>query len=454
MLLAMIEIGYKRILFFQAFFLFILGTFLYNFFKRSFDLHNVSSTIWLTYLGVWFLFIFFNLLFIKFFALPTKGLLKKLESTTPSEDLSWSVIEESLSKRDVHHQIIQSEYEIENLKYKILLDSLHDPVCIFNKDQVILYSNQAFDHLFSMPPNSNKASLLEVTRNLYFQDFVKKAIATNMAEKLNEFSFNPIQDSFKKFFEIKIFPLKNIQNYLCIMHDVTERKQADQMREDFVSNFSHEVRTPLTILNGQMQTLKADLEKNSQFTSEYKSIFDKVDKNSKRLINLFNDLLRLTSVEKKKDLIKEEVAIEPMIDGLFEELAQNYPLKTIKYSFDFRTKTFLVDYNLFEQVMINLIDNAYKYVGALGNIKVSTHTEGSNDILEISDDGMGIPEDQQHRIFERFFRVDSSRSSEIEGTGLGLSIVKHIIQKHDGKIKVTSTQGKGTTFTISLPGHH
>ncbi len=454
MLSAMIEIRYKRVLFFQAFFLFVLGTFLYNFFKRSFDLHNVSSTIWLSYLGIWFFFIFFNLLFIKFFALPTESLIKKLEPTAPTDDLSWSEIEESLLKRDVHHQIIQSEYEIENLKYKILLDSLHDPVCIFNKDQTILYSNQAFDLLFSLPDNSNKASLLEVTRNLYFQDFVKKAITSNLAEKLNEFSFNPIQDSLKKYFEIKVFPLKNIQNYLCIMHDVTERKQADLMREDFVSNFSHEVRTPLTILNGQMQTLKMDLEKNSHFNSEYKSVFEKIDKNSKRLINLFNDLLRLTSVEKKKDLVKEEVTVEPMIDGLFEELSQNYPHKTIKYTFDFRTKVFLVDYNLFEQVMINLIDNAYKYVGALGNIKVSTHTEGVTDILEITDDGMGIPEDQLHRIFERFFRVDSSRSSEIEGTGLGLSIVKHIIQKHDGKIKVSSVKGKGTTFTISLPGYH
>lgn len=452
MLLAMIDIRYKRILVIQAFFLFLMGAFLYNYFKRSFDLH-VPSSFWLMYLGVWFAFIACNLLFLKAFALPTKRLLEKLESTTPSEDLSWSVIEDSLSKRDVHHQIIQSEYEIENLKYKILLDSLHDPVCIFNKEQIILYSNQAFDLLFSLPANSFRDSLLEVTRNLDFQDFVKKAIVTNEAQKLDEFSFNPIQDSFKKYFELKVFPLKNIQNYLCLMHDVTERKLADQMREDFVSNFSHEVRTPLTILNGQMQTLKFDLEKNDQFKNDYKGIFDKIDKNSKRLTNLFNDLLRLTSVEKRKDLLKEEVNIEQMIEGLFEELSLNYPHKSIKHSIDLRTKIFLADYNLFEQVMINLIDNAYKYVGALGNIKVSTRTEGAYDILEVSDDGMGIPLDQQHRIFERFFRVDSSRSSEVEGTGLGLSIVKHIIQKHDGKIKVTSTPGRGTSFTVSLPNH-
>lgn len=447
----MIEIGYKKILFFQAFFLFSLGTFVYNFFKKSFALHDVSSKFWTIYLLVWFGFIVLNLLFIKFFALPTKGLLKKLDSTTPPDDLSWSVIEESLSKRDVHHQIIQSEYEIENLKYKILLDALHDPVCIFGKDQIILYSNQAFHQLFSLSSDSTKSTLLEVTRNHYFQDFVKTAIQTNEIQKINEFSFNPVQDSLKNHFEIKVFPLKNISNYLCIMHDVTERKLADQMREDFVANFSHEVRTPLTILNGQMQTLKQILEKNKEYDNEFKSIFEKIDNNSRRLISLFADLLRLSSVEKKKDLFKEEVHIEPIIEGLAEEISVNYPQKSIKFNFQMKSTMFYVDYNLFEQVIINLIDNAYKYLGALGTVTIKTYNEGAFNILEISDDGMGIPVDQQHRIFERFFRVDASRSSEIAGTGLGLSIVKHIMQKHDGKIKVSSIPSKGTTFILQFP---
>lgn len=447
----MIEIRYKKILFFQAFFLFVLGTFIYNFFKKSFGLHNVGASFWSFYLLIWFIFIIFNLLFLKFFALPTKGLLKKLESTTRPEDLSWSVIEDTLSKRDVHHQLIQSEYEIENLKYKILLDSLHDPVCIFGQDQIILYSNQAFDLLFNVPDNSKKSSLLEITRNHEFHDFVKKTISTNEVQKLNEFSFNPIQDSFKKYFEIKVFPLKNIQNYLCVMHDVTERKLADQMREDFVANFSHEVRTPLTILNGQTQTLKMLLDNHKELSIETRPIFEKLDNNSRRLLSLFNDLLRLTSVEKTKDLFKEEVHIEPIIEGLAEELKINYPLKSIKFNYDLRAPILYVDYNLFEQVMINLIDNAYKYVGALGNVTIKTALVGENSMLEITDDGMGIPEDQLHRIFERFFRVDASRSSEVAGTGLGLSIVKHIVQKHDGKIKVSSKFSQGTTFTILFP---
>ncbi|MGC4073792.1 MAG: ATP-binding protein [Nibricoccus sp.] len=119
-----------------------------------------------------------------------------------------------------------------------------------------------------------------------------------------------------------------------------------------------------------------------------------------------------------------------------------------------RETYFHVDHNLFEQVMINLIDNAYKYSGMNGNVALSTSIEDSFTVLEISDDGIGIPEDQLHRIFERFFRVDAARSSEIEGTGLGLSIVKHIIQKHEGKIKVVSKPQKGTTFRLFFPLAH
>ena len=193
------------------------------------------------------------------------------------------------------------------------------------------------------------------------------------------------------------------------------------------------------------------LENNTELDLKTKPIFEKIDNNSRRLLSLFDDLLRLTSVEKKKDIFKEEVHIEPIIEGLVEELKVNYPHKSIKFTYDFRAPVLFVDYNLFEQVMINLIDNTFKYIGAIGNVSINTYVSDENSVLEIKDNGMGIPEEQLHRIFERFFRVDASRSSEVAGTGLGLSIVKHIIHKHDGKIKVNSKFSQGATFTFSIP---
>jgi two-component system phosphate regulon sensor histidine kinase PhoR len=448
----MIEIRYKGILFLQALFLFILGAGLYQYFKSSFGLH-IPSSFWSTYLLVWFVFIVFNLVFIKFFAFPSQSLIKKLRTTTPADEMSWAIIEDTLSQRDNDLQKQKEEFEKENFKYKTLLDSLHDPVCIFSKEENLLYSNNSYNLLFSLPEKKIPAPLIEITRNLDFQNFVKKALSSDTVVKLSDFTFNQ-SDSYKNFYDIKIFPLPGTHNHLCLMHEVTERKMADQVREDFVSNFSHEVRTPLTILSGQMQNLKSSLVKEQNFEALHAPVFEKIDNNARRLLNLFNDLLRLSSVEKKKDLQKENIDITNLVESLAEDLSLNYRAKNIKCTFDLKEPFFYVDYNLFEQVMINLIDNAFKYSNNNGHISISTYQEDQNgnhySVLEISDDGMGIPEDHIHRVFERFFRVDSSRSSDIEGTGLGLSIVKHIIQKHEGKIRAQS-KGAGTKFILSIP---
>ncbi|MDO9184266.1 MAG: ATP-binding protein, partial [Bacteriovorax sp.] len=400
---------------------------------------------------VWSAAIILNLLAVKRYALPTKSLLSKIGSTAIEEDLSWAEIEESITRKDVAFSKQKEEFELENLKYKRLLDSLQDPVCILNPTLVVIYANQAFTNLFDFSEQQLPFPLLEITRNLEFQEFLKTSITIEQTSRKSYFTFNQLQDPHKSYYDLKVFPVDNISNYLCLLHDVTERKMADQMREDFVSNFSHEVRTPLTILNGQMQNLKNTLQKEASYESQFASSFIKIENNSRRLINLFNDLLRLTSVESKKEINKELIDIEEMLIFLTQDLVINYPDKKIEFDIQLSHKTFLVDYNLFEQVLLNLIDNSLKYIEGHGIISITSYHEEDWDYLVIKDNGVGIPEDQIHRIFERFFRVDSSRSSEIEGTGLGLSIVKHIIQKHEGRIKAQSTVLEGTSFILSFP---
>lgn len=446
----MIEISYKRILVFQFLFLVLLAFINYFFFKNNFSI-SLNPSLFLSLFSIWIIFIILNLIFIKFYALPTKGLIEKLEPMATNEDLSWSDLESSLSRRDVDHKNQQTEYQIENLKFKLLLDSLHDPVLILNTDKIILFSNKAFNKLFSVKSLGEAASILEVTRNLEFLDFIQKSLYSTEVQKLQDFTFDNTQETFKKFFEIKAFPIQDIRNVLFSMQDVTERKMADLMREDFVANFSHEVRTPLTIVNGQLQLLRTSLEAQKYETSNFSQFFEKIDNNTRRLLNLFNDLLRLTSVEKKKEINKEIVNIAQLSESLVDELGLNYTDKRISFQFNFEVESLFIDYNLFEQVMINLIDNAYKYSVPNGVVQISTRQESGVHILEISDNGIGIPDDQLHRIFERFFRVDSSRSSEIVGTGLGLAIVKHIIQKHEGKIRALNHERGGTSFIITLP---
>ena len=442
----MIENRYIRILFFQAIFLIVLGISTFILFKDNADP--------VKFLITWVAAIFFNLFYIRRYALPTRSLLRKIRSSAIQEKLSWPEIEESFTRREVAFNQQKKEFELENLKYKMLLDSLQDPVCIMNKNLIILYGNQAFCTLFDFSEKKIPLPLIEITRNLEFQEFLKNSINTSKTSRRSYFTFNQLQDPYKSYFDLKVFPVDSINNYLCLLHDVTERKMIDQVREDFVSNFSHEVRTPLTILHGQMQTLKAVLLKEDNFESLFGQCFVKIENNSRRLINLLNDLLRLTSVEKTKEIIKEEIDIEEMLTFITIDLLINYPDKKIQFDIDLAQKNFFVDYNLFEQVLLNLIDNSLKYIKKDGVITIRSFHEDSWDHLIIKDTGIGIPEDHLHRIFERFFRVDSSRSSEIEGTGLGLSIVKHIIQKHEGRIKAHSRLDEGTTFTLSFPAIH
>lgn len=439
----MIEIQYRRILFFQTLFLITLAI--------ASLLLSKNDVAWFNYVLLWSTAIILNLLYIKTFALPSDSLMSKIRNSALKNELSWSEIEETIARKDVAFKKQKQEFELENLKYRRLLDSLQDPVCILKKDLTLIYANEAFSTLFHLADKKLPVPLIVVSRNLDFQEFLKNAVSANLTSKKSYFTFNPLQDPHKIFFDIKVFPVDDVNNYLCLLHDVTERKMADQVREDFVSNFSHEVRTPLTILNGQMQALKSQLANEDQFEARFAPYFHKIENNSRRLINLFDGLLRLTSVETKKEVIKEEIDIEEMLTFLTADLLNNYPDKKIKFEIKLLQKTFFVDYNLFEQALLNLVDNAIKYSEDNGVITITSSHEDNWDHLLIHDTGVGIPEDQLPRIFERFFRVDSSRSSGILGTGLGLSIVKHIVQKHDGKIKVSSKPLEGTTFTLTFP---
>lgn len=437
----MIEFRYKRILFLQTIFLIVIAVLSYLAIKEH--LQTLSIVFW-------FFAIALDLLFIRLYALPSEGLLEKIGKTHAKEDLSWEEIEDTIAKKESDLLKQKEEFELENLKYKQLLDSLEDPVCILNRKRMIIYANQAFINHFGLLDKKFPLPLIQVTRNLEFQQFIEDSFLVSSTSRKSYFSFNQLQDVHRIFYDLKMFPVDNSNNYLCLLHDVTIRKMADQIREDFVANFSHEVRTPLTILNGQMQNLKMELQKDD-LLEKYSAPIHKIENNSRRLINLFNDLLRLSSVETKKEITKEKVDIEEMLGFLSQDLLLNYPDKNITFDFDLKQKELFVDYSLFEQVMINLIDNAIKYSGESGKIQIASFRDQEWDHLSITDNGPGIPEDQQLRVFERFYRGDSSRSKDIEGTGLGLSIVKHIIQKHEGRIKVSGRPDAGTTFTLSFP---
>ncbi len=218
-----------------------------------------------------------------------------------------------------------------------------------------------------------------------------------------------------------------------------------------MANVGHELRTPLTALKGSTEILLDGAYRNSD---ECKKFIEIMDKQLQNIQNLVGDMLQLAAVEdSSKEAQRESVDLSLFIA---EAVAVVQPLAQKKHQ---TLKTILpndplslnIDSNQIGNALINLLDNAIKYTEAEGRVELGVHQEPDALLIEVSDNGPGIPQDQLERIFERFYRVDKSRSREMGGTGLGLAIAKHAVENHGGTITVSSEAGRGSTFIIRLP---
>ncbi|MBC8468172.1 MAG: HAMP domain-containing protein [Planctomycetes bacterium] len=228
-------------------------------------------------------------------------------------------------------------------------------------------------------------------------------------------------------------------------------KRMDRVRTDFVANVSHELKTPLTLIKGYIETLEDraidDKEKARKFISIIKE-------HASRLENIIEDLLSLSELELSKDCLnRTEFDMKKLIDEV--ALSFGYAIDTKRHEFnidqqgdDFRIRA---DRDKIGQVIVNLIDNAIKYTNEAGQINILLHEQQNEITITIRDNGIGIPKEDVDRVFERFYRVDKARSRELGGTGLGLGIAKHIVLAHNGEISIESRINKGTKVLIRLP---
>lgn len=230
-----------------------------------------------------------------------------------------------------------------------------------------------------------------------------------------------------------------------------ELGQMENMRQEFVSNVSHEIQSPLTSIRGFAQVLQND----QLAPPERRHYLEIIETESKRLSRLADDLLKLASLE--SDQVKFEprpYALDKQLRSVVLVCEPQWAEKKLNMEIDLNSLSINADEDLLNQVWLNLLQNSIKFTPIGGTIKVKLQTEGNHAVVSITDNGIGIaPEDQIH-IFERFYKADKSRTRSKEGSGLGLSIVKKIINLHGGSIDVVSSPGTGTTFTVSLPLQH
>jgi two-component system phosphate regulon sensor histidine kinase PhoR len=248
------------------------------------------------------------------------------------------------------------------------------------------------------------------------------------------------------------FPLNATPAGLVIVsHDVTEAVRYQDLRKEFVANVSHELRTPLSVIKGFAETL-ADGALNDPVKGPH--YLGLIEKHTGQLANLVNDLLDLARLEGHPMLpscspVDLGAIARQAVEGLRSPAEKKEQAVSIKVQYALPQVAGNADY--LERAIANLVDNAIKYTPAKGKIAIAVNAEDSAVVVRVTDSGIGIPEEDLPRIFERFYRVDRSRSRDMGGTGLGLSIVKHVMQSHGGSIGVTSSVGGGSTFTLTFP---
>ena len=237
---------------------------------------------------------------------------------------------------------------------------------------------------------------------------------------------------------------------IAVIHDVTQQKKSEQLRREFVANVSHELRTPITNIRSYAETLSDS----SEVPPEMEKSFLKVIVNeSDRMAKIVQDLLNLSRMDAEANFNFEMFSFAASVGNTYDSMLLEAKKRSLDLSLSFEDKIpeILGDRARIEQVLINILSNAVRYTPEGGSISVKAGHDASTVWMAVQDTGIGIPEADLPRIFDRFYRVDKARSRDSGGTGLGLSIAMEIIKKHNGSINVESTLGKGTTMTVILP---
>ncbi len=344
-----------------------------------------------------------------------------------------------------------------NVRVDTIINSMRDGIIAIDTNYKILIINTIACDIFGIKhgPGIIGKNLLDITRNSKVNSFLKDTIKDNIALTDEITIFSPKMDSD---FTYKIYtnPIKNTDvNHknaggVITLHDLTSVKKLELIRTQFVSNVTHELKTPLTSIRGFVETLKNGAIDDTAVATKF---LDIIDIEAERLYILINDILQLSEIESmRKDDQVTQTNLNLIIDEVVTLLETSANKKNITLEVDVQPNIIIeVNNYRIKQMLINLIDNAIKYNIENGTVFIKANKSNGKTIISIKDTGIGIPEKHHSRIFERFYRVDKGRSRNMGGTGLGLSIVKHIVNLYSGDIRIISAPGQGTEFIIQLP---
>lgn len=351
----------------------------------------------------------------------------------------------------IHRQNLAIEQQIQQLQaqqddFIALTNNMAEGLIVVDKTGRIVMVNISALNLFGESNNSDTSfigkNLLVLSRDIHLNQAVEEALKGEKAEDVitvNEKSYQVFADP--------IFEGSAVRGALVLLIDISSKYAVEQMRKEFAGNVSHELKTPLTAISSYAELIKDGIARPEDIPEFAAHIYAE----TQRMIALVDDILKLSRLDEKVDLGPTQsinlLALAGQAEQALRPLADN---RQVEVKVSGRPLTVAGNEAILFEMVYNLIDNAIKYSNTGGHVDVKVLEQDGAVLLQVADQGIGIPKQHQGRVFERFYRVDKSHSKKTGGTGLGLSIVKHAALYHNAEVSLESEENKGTTVTVKF----
>ncbi len=345
----------------------------------------------------------------------------------------------SAQKKTIAKQIKEAKQKQE--EFKLITENMSEGLLIIDKDFNILSYNQAAKKLLEI----EDAELRSVLSFNYSRGF-RKTIETALSGEHSENDITHEENTYNLIAN-PVFEGDKIIGAVIVVIDVTESVKREQLRQEFTSNVSHELKTPLTSISGFAEMLKSGGTPDEIVIDFSTSIYDE----AQRLITLVSDIMKISELDEGAVPIeKENIDLFELSKDIAKRLTPIADKRNIKFNIIGDTANVYGARKILDEMIYNLCDNAIKYNKENGTVDIIVNRENNETSVTVRDTGIGIPMSERNRVFERFYRVDKSHSKLVGGTGLGLSIVKHGAAYHDAEVSLESTENKGTSITITF----
>ena len=371
--------------------------------------------------------------------------LNTLDLQHPLDNDAYEELSPLLKRIDQQNRRIEAqvaELKRRQDEFSAVTRSMNEGLVLLNAENHVLSLNPAAMRLFNADEDCVGRDFVTVSRDVPVTNAVRDALSTGRGAAQLERG--------ERIYQIECSRIESdgaILGVALVAFDTTERAQAEQMKREFTANVSHELKTPLQSIMGSAELLENGLVK----SEDQPRFIERIRSEAARLMALIEDIIRLSELDEGAAPPMETVDLLSVAKDAADTLQESANKKNVTLALEGESVRVQGVPRLIYEIAYNLCDNAIRYNRAGGHVRVRVQPENGYALLEVADDGIGIPEEHQRRVFERFYRVDKSHSRASGGTGLGLSIVKHAAALHHAEIELKSEVGKGTTIAVRFP---